>query len=181
MPEIVPSIEAGVVIGSAAPPPGRAVRELFAQPRERAATRRFRNFAWSPPPAAAPPSGGLALPPPPLLALPARPGSSSWRLPLPPPPHRGAPLPPSRCPISLPPPPGPPPPPPAAVDHRPRRRPPAALERRRQPRLVCNGEIYNFRELRRELEALGHRFPPARTARCCSTATPNGATKSSSG
>jgi asparagine synthase (glutamine-hydrolysing) len=24
--------------------------------------------------------------------------------------------------------------------------------------LVCNGEIYNFRELRRELEALGHRF-----------------------
>src|SRR5919107_1589484 len=24
--------------------------------------------------------------------------------------------------------------------------------------LVCNGEIYNFRELRRELEARGHRF-----------------------
>jgi asparagine synthase (glutamine-hydrolysing) len=24
--------------------------------------------------------------------------------------------------------------------------------------LVCNGEIYNFRELRRELEGLGHRF-----------------------
>ena len=24
--------------------------------------------------------------------------------------------------------------------------------------LVCNGEIYNFRELRKELEALGHRF-----------------------
>jgi asparagine synthase (glutamine-hydrolysing) len=27
--------------------------------------------------------------------------------------------------------------------------------------LVCNGEIYNFRELRRELEALGHRFKTA--------------------
>jgi len=27
--------------------------------------------------------------------------------------------------------------------------------------LVCNGEIYNFRELRRELEALGHRFTTA--------------------
>jgi asparagine synthase (glutamine-hydrolysing) len=24
--------------------------------------------------------------------------------------------------------------------------------------LVCNGEIYNFRELRRELQQLGHRF-----------------------
>jgi len=27
--------------------------------------------------------------------------------------------------------------------------------------LVCNGEIYNFRELRRDLEALGHRFKTA--------------------
>src|SRR5258708_21925806 len=27
--------------------------------------------------------------------------------------------------------------------------------------LVCNGEIYNFRELRRELEQLGHRFKTA--------------------
>jgi asparagine synthase (glutamine-hydrolysing) len=27
--------------------------------------------------------------------------------------------------------------------------------------LVCNGEIYNFRELRRELQALGHRFKTA--------------------
>ena len=27
--------------------------------------------------------------------------------------------------------------------------------------LVCNGEIYNYRELRRELEALGHRFKTA--------------------
>src|SRR5437588_9595604 len=27
--------------------------------------------------------------------------------------------------------------------------------------LVCNGEIYNFRELRRELQQLGHRFATA--------------------
>ena len=48
---------------------------------------------------------------------------------------------------------------PPAVDHRPGRRSPADVAMRpRSVWVVFNGEIYNFKELRRELEALGHVF-----------------------
>ena len=47
----------------------------------------------------------------------------------------------------------------AAVDHRPRHRPAADGQRRRaRSWIVFNGEIFNYVELRDELEALGHRF-----------------------
>ncbi len=53
-----------------------------------------------------------------------------------------------------------------ALDHRSRRRPSTARPTRDGTLwLVCNGEIYNFRELRRELEAAGHRSRPDRTAK----------------
>ncbi len=47
--------------------------------------------------------------------------------------------------------------------------------------LLHNGEIYNYRELRRELEARGHSLPHARpTPRSCSARTRSGATTASS-
>ena len=46
----------------------------------------------------------------------------------------------------------------APEHHRRRWRPPADPQRRRTVWVVFNGEIYNFLELRRELEAAGHRF-----------------------
>ncbi len=45
----------------------------------------------------------------------------------------------------------------AVIDPAPRSRQPLANEDG-SVQLVCNGEIYNFRELRRDLEARGHRF-----------------------
>ena len=48
---------------------------------------------------------------------------------------------------------------PAAVDHRPRHRATSrSRTRTARVQVVFNGEIYNFRELRAELEARGHRF-----------------------
>ena len=32
--------------------------------------------------------------------------------------------------------------------------------------VTYNGEIYNFKDLRRELEGLGHRFRSSRTPKC---------------
>ncbi|MBK7792236.1 MAG: asparagine synthetase B, partial [Betaproteobacteria bacterium] len=63
----------------------------------------------------------------------------------------------------------------AAVDHRSGGRPQPIANKTRRCWLVCNGEIYNFRELRGELEAAGHRF---RTVRRRDPAAPtsNGAT-----
>ena len=47
--------------------------------------------------------------------------------------------------------------------------------------LVCNGEIYNFRELRRELEGRGHRFSRIRIARSSSRSIASSGRRSSTG
>jgi asparagine synthase (glutamine-hydrolysing) len=47
------------------------------------------------------------------------------------------------------------------LDHRPRGRDAADRQRGRSLWLVCNGEIYNYRELAAALKSRGHRFRTA--------------------